>query len=152
MALMRDNKTWELAIIMEVRCKPSPDSDDESPAETTQSTEKQIKTEMKSEETPKVEKPELNHHRNSEEGPKKEYQYYVNYLQLERRNNRWISEDMIDTNAELISKALDKYEKDKKAEEAAGQKFLENDVHYGSSQLEVNDFLEGTRLKTIEFI
>ena len=76
----------------------------------------------------------------------------MNYLQLERRNNRWISEDMIDTNAELISKALDKYEKEKKAEEAAGQKFLENDVHYGSSQLEVNDFLEGTRLKTIEFI
>lgn len=35
MALMRDNKTWELAIIMEVRCKPLPDSDDESCAETT---------------------------------------------------------------------------------------------------------------------
>jgi len=59
---------------------------------------------------------------------------------------------MIDTNAELISKALDKFEREKKADEAAGQKFLENDVHYGSSQLEVNDFLEGTRLKTIEFI
>lgn len=95
---------------------------------------------------------ELSHHRSSDEGPKKEYEYYVNYLQLERRNNRWISEDMIDTNAELISKALDKFEREKKADEAAGQKFLENDVHYGSSQLEVNDFLEGTRLKTIEFI
>lgn len=60
---------------------------------------------------------------------------------------------MIDTNADLISKALDKYEREKKAEETKeGVKFLENDVHYGSSQLEVNDFLEGTRLKTIEFI
>lgn len=60
---------------------------------------------------------------------------------------------MVDTNPDLISKALDKYEKEKKAkEEETGQKFLENDVHYGSSQLEVNDFLEGTRLKTIEFI
>jgi hypothetical protein len=32
---MRDNKTWELAIIMEVRVKPAPDSDDEACAETT---------------------------------------------------------------------------------------------------------------------
>lgn len=62
---------------------------------------------------------ELSHHRSSDEFPKN-YDYYVNYLQLERRNNRWISEDMIDTNPELISKALDKFEKEKKADEAAG--------------------------------
>lgn len=56
---------------------------------------------------------------------------------------------MIDTNPELISKALDKYEKTKKQEENT---FLVNDVHYGSTVLEVNDFLESTKLKTIEFI
>ena len=38
MALMRDNKSWELAIIMEVRCKPPLDSDDEGYVETTNST------------------------------------------------------------------------------------------------------------------
>jgi hypothetical protein len=32
---MRDNTTWELAIVMEVRIKPPPDSDDEDLAETT---------------------------------------------------------------------------------------------------------------------
>ena len=72
MALMRDNKTWELAIIMEVRCKPPPDSDDEGAAETTQSTDK---PNSKLEEVSKsdVKQLDLNHHRNSEEGPKKEY-------------------------------------------------------------------------------
>ena len=139
MALMRDNKSWELAIIMEVRCKPPLDSDDEGYIESTHSTTDANKPKQEPQNgeaqksNPETTKLELSHHRSSDEGPKKEYEYYVNYLQLERRNNRWISEDMIETNAELISKALDKYERDKKAEEAAGQKFLEKDVHYGSS-------------------
>lgn len=75
MALMRDNKTWELAIIMEVRVKLPPDSDDEA-VETTQSTENPKKPEAPKEDSAAL---ELNHHR-SEEGPKKEYEYYVNYL------------------------------------------------------------------------
>ena len=124
LALMRDNKTWELAIIMEVRVKPAPDSDDEACAETTQSTDvAKTKTDQAIAEIPKSNqdngKLELSHHRSSDEFPKN-YDYYVNYLQLERRNNRWISEDMIETNPELISKALDKFEKEKKADEAAG--------------------------------
>lgn len=104
MAIMRDNTTWELAIIMEVRNKPAPDSDDEDYAETThcesikpiqdQNTQDDLKEpkepkddkvqqgELKAKDIPNPEnssKLELSHHR-SEEGVSRVYEYYVNYL------------------------------------------------------------------------
>ena len=69
---------------------------------------------------PEASKLELSHHRSEDGGQPRSYEYYVNYLQLERRNNRWISEEMIDANPDLISKALDKFEKNMKLEESQG--------------------------------
>jgi len=85
---------------------------------------------------------------------RKEYEYYVTYLELERRNDRWIIDDMIKIDEENVNSTLNRLEADKIAAEEESQrtKFLLNDVHHGMQQHEIKEFYERTRLKTVEFI
>lgn len=95
MAVMRDNKTWCIAKIMEIRRDPS-----QPPAET-----------------------------QSAAIPK--YEYYVTYLDHERRNDRWIPEICLRIDEEAVSKELNRIDDAKKVKEEGAKEFMANDVHHG---------------------
>lgn len=59
----------------------------------------------------------------------------MSYLELERRNDRWVTEDMIKIDEEKVDKELNNLneEKIKREEEQQKTRFLLNDVHQGMS-------------------
>ena len=79
---MRDNKTWCFAQVISIRKKINEDEDDN--------------TNDKSVPKQKVNDPEADngHHRDSSSSSQ-EYEYYVTYLEHERRNDRWVPESCV---------------------------------------------------------
>ena len=49
----------------------------------------------------------LSHHRKN---PKKEYEYYITYLEHERRNDRWVTEVCLRIDEEKVNFELNKLE------------------------------------------
>lgn len=90
LAIWRDNKTWQLAKILEIR---------KSNGDTSKSV----------------------------------YEYYVTYLEHERRNDRWVPEVCLRIDEEKVNLEINKLDEEKrKAEEEAQQfRFMQNDVHHG---------------------
>ena len=67
-----------------------------------------------------------------DESSHRDFEYYVNYLEHERRNDRWIKDRWLKIDKELIKEAEKQYEKIKikeKEDEMAEYKFLHNNVH-----------------------
>jgi hypothetical protein len=54
---------------------------------------------------PELTSKKRNHHRDPRRALK-QYEYYVSYLELERRNDRWVTEDMCKFDEESVGKAL----------------------------------------------
>jgi len=81
-SVMRDNKTWCFAQVISIRKKINEDEDDN--------------TNDKSVPKQKVNDPEADngHHRDSSSSSQ-EYEYYVTYLEHERRNDRWVPESCV---------------------------------------------------------
>ena len=137
LALDRDG-TWKAARIMEVRKRVYIDSDDEP---------------VEHDEKPKEDKNEPkengdSHHR------AKEFEYYVNYLELERRNDRWLLETQVRIDPDIVDRKVEEIEREKKRveEEKARTGFLANDEHHGLQEHQIREFIEATRLKTVEFL
>ena len=115
LALMRDNTTWALSQILEIRSKPPPNSDDEE--EVVAKNEQDI-TEVKEKET--VSNPEIKEDAvmsgNEEEQKQSKQaenedntkyasspvQYYVNYMNEARRMDRWVEENMVRIDDEKV--------------------------------------------------
>lgn len=88
MALMRDNKSYKLAKILDVR-KPTK-KDDEDENQNNKENDDQAKKDV-----------EMKDETGGNDGgaePVYDYEYYVNYLELERRNDRWVAESMLQIN------------------------------------------------------
>ena len=90
LAVMRDNKTWCIAKILEIR--------------------KQVKVEelKNSDSTNATEKnPEVinSYHRNSDGFV---YEYYVTYLEHERRNDRWVPEICLRIDEEWVNQEINR--------------------------------------------
>lgn len=66
---------------------------------------------------------------------RQDYEYYVTYLEHERRNDRWIPEICIRIDGDSVARELNRLDrlKLKEEEEAARFRFLENNVHQGMS-------------------
>mmetsp|Transcript_3837 Transcript_3837/g.4893 ORF Transcript_3837/g.4893 Transcript_3837/m.4893 type:complete len:127 (+) Transcript_3837:77-457(+) len=89
MAQMRDNKSHKLAKILDVR---KPKKDDDIGLKNNNQEEAKKDTEMKDENA----------------DPVYDYEYYVNYLELERRNDRWVPESFLQIDEDLIESELNR--------------------------------------------
>ena len=81
-------------------------------------------------------------------------EYYVNYVEQERPMDRWVKEKMVCINDELVDDLLEdfKQKQEQKKREKEMQTFLQHDEHHGMSEEELRNFMNATRLKTIEFL
>ena len=101
LALQRDNKTWVLAQILEIRKKPEPNSEEED-----------SDTEMQLDNENVRMNPEANEEGNQSKKPDESddnikyadipVQYYVNYMEEARRNDRWVEENMVKIDDERV--------------------------------------------------
>jgi len=96
---MRDNKTWCIAKILEVRAKQLDEEDDSLEFENNRG-----------------------HHRDLTQanGASREYEYYITYLEHERRNDRWVPEVCLRIkDDDWVETELEKIDMDKKKKEDA---------------------------------
>ena len=102
---------------------------------------------------PKVESPE-------DEGSveitkaKQSVEYYIHYLEDERPMDRWVKEDMVRINDELVDDLLEDFQKTQEAKKKEREisTFLVHDEHSGMNEDELRNFMNATKLKTVEFI
>jgi hypothetical protein len=93
MALTRDKKTWRAAEIIEVR-NIVEDSDDEQPeTEKNEAEENEENQKENPEQSEFINPSTLNRPANWKHPSK--YEYYINYLGVERRNDRWLKGVML---------------------------------------------------------
>ena len=135
-AVMRDNKSWCIAKILEVRVKRADEDEDLNQG---------------------AEQKDRGHHRDPSEvnGVHREYEYYITYLEHERRNDRWVPEVCLRIREDdWINSEMEKIDVDKKKNEndAAYANFLKNDVHFGMQPNQIQEFYESTKIKSVEFI
>ena len=85
---------------------------------------------------------------------RRDYEYYVTYKEHERRNDRWIPEIGIRIDEERVGIEYNKLEDQKRRQEEDIQRynFMANNVHQGMAQHQIQEFIESTRLKTVEYI
>jgi hypothetical protein len=83
LAVWRDNKTWQLAKILEIRKSANADP-------------------------------------NQKPVP---YEYYVTYLEHERRNDRWVPEVMLKIDEEKVNLEINKLDEEKRKAEEEAQQF-----------------------------
>lgn len=77
------------------------------------------------------------------------YDYYIHFEGFNRRNDMWVTRDLIETTSELIS---DAHLKKKKKGEEQKQDKEENDEHEGMDEASLQAHLLATKIKTIERI
>ena len=81
-------------------------------------------------------------------------EYYVHYLEDERPNDRWVKENMVRINDELVDDLLEDFHKKEEEKKRSREMstFLAHDEHVGMNEEELRNFMNCTRLKTVEFI
>ena len=86
------------------------------------------------------------------------YEYYIHYIALDRRNDRWVTEQCLKIDPEEIHRlelTINKEEEDKtmiKNLARERSQYLYNDENHGMSDKDVAEFLQATRIKTVESI
>lgn len=122
LAVMRNSKEWQLAKIVDVRlARGAPPVLDATSME------------------------------GVEEERKLQFDYYVHYVGLQRRNDRWASEEDVRLDEEEVADKLAEHER-KLKEARETDDFLQNDEHLGLSEKQIHEFEEATKVKTVEFI
>ena len=123
LALQRDNKTWVLAQILEIRAKPEPNSEDEEEEECEIEQEK-LKSSIANPENPDVvmknDNDEEKKGDDSDDNIKyanQPVQYYVNYMREARRNDRWVEENMVRIDDETVEQLHAEFEQANQIEE-----------------------------------
>lgn len=81
---------------------------------------------------------------------KSSVEYYVHYLEEERLMDRWVKENMVQINDELVENLKEDWQR--RDEEKKKQQLLFNDEHVGMNEEELRTFMNATRLKTIDFV
>ena len=81
-------------------------------------------------------------------------EYYVNYLNHARRMDRWVQENMVRIDDEKVEGLYEEHKKEEAriAEEKKNETFLANDEHNAMSEQDLANFINITKLKTIEFL
>ena len=85
------------------------------------------------------------------------YEYYIHYLGIDRRNDRWVTEQFLKIDHEEV-KRLEKeinMEEEKKKEINTLERekmYLFNDENLGMNEKDVQEFTNNTKLKTVESI
>jgi len=81
-------------------------------------------------------------------------EYYVHYLEDERPMDRWVKENMVRINDELVDDLLEDFQKKQEIKkiERDSSTFLAHDEHHGMNEEELRNFMGATKLKTVEFI
>jgi len=85
------------------------------------------------------------------------YEYYIHYIGIDRRNDRWVTEQFLKVDHEEIKrqeKEVNLDEERKKQERNLEQEktYLYNDENLGMNDRDVQEFLNNTKLKTVESI
>ena len=80
------------------------------------------------------------------------FEYYVNYLALQRRNDRWINEAELRIQEDEISHEFKLFEEDQKEQQRLNNEFLFNNEHLGLNEKQIQEFEEATKVKSVEFI
>lgn len=89
LAIMRDNKTWELGKVMEVRERIIDEDIEETDFERAMA---KLKKNLDDNDEPEEQPSQLSHHRANKRTLRRDYEYYITYLAHERRNDRWLPE------------------------------------------------------------
>ena len=85
------------------------------------------------------------------------YEYYIHYLGIDRRNDRWVTEQFLKVDKEEISNQKAKINAEVEKEKASDQmqreqRYFFNDENHGMSEKEVQEFINQTKFKTVESI
>lgn len=115
MALMRDGKEWRLSTIKDIR-RARKQSEDEIMVN--HSEEAKI----------------LNNEKTHENHDGQQYEYYISYSGLQRRNDRWVTEQEIRIDSEEIDRELEIHEQKEKEEKELNEQFLYNNEHLGLNE------------------
>ena len=74
------------------------------------------------------------------------YEYYIHYLGIDRRNDRWVTEQFLKIDPDEIheqEQALNKEDEDRnKANQERDKKYLYNDEHHGMSEKDIDEFMK----------
>lgn len=84
--------------------------------------------------------------------PNQKYEYYINYLGHQRRNDRWITDDEFRIDDEEIEREFKAYEDKVREEKELNEQFLKNDEHLGLNEKQIHEFEESTKVKSVEFV
>ena len=117
LAVMRDNKTWELAKVMDVRERVIDDDLDETPFDRW-IVDLKSRPDDEDSSNEKAEKAALSHHRANKRTLKRDYEYYITYLAHERRNDRWLAEIGLKIDEQRINDEQERIDEHKRKEEA----------------------------------
>ena len=79
------------------------------------------------------------------------YEYYIHYVGVPRRNDRWLPEANVRQDFEECKRLMEEIER-KEREAKENEEFLPNNEHLGLSEKQVHEFEEATKVKTVEFI
>lgn len=85
------------------------------------------------------------------------YEYYIHYLGIDRRNDRWVTEQFLKVDKEEIANQKAKINAEVEKEKASDQmqreqRYFFNDENHGMSEKEVQEFVNQTKFKTVESI
>ena len=85
------------------------------------------------------------------------YEYYVHYLGIDRRLDRWVTEQFIKIDHDEIhlqESKINMEEEEKKAQRHADKEkqYLYNDENFGMTDKEIQFFINETKVKTVESI
>ena len=84
------------------------------------------------------------------------YEYYIHYIGVERRNDRWVTEQFLKMDKEEIEtqkQKINKEQEDKTNEDNLNrEKLFFNDENHGMTPKEVTEFMNQTKSKTVESI
>ena len=74
------------------------------------------------------------------------YEYYIHYLGIDRRNDRWVTEQFLKIDPDEIHEQEQKISKEEEEKNRANlereKKYLFNDEHHGMSEKDVDEFMK----------
>lgn len=89
--------------------------------------------------------------KDKEEEENMKFKYYVHYVDLQRRNDRWVPEEEIRIDEDEVERELSIHEEKVRKEKELNE-FLYNDEHLGLNEKQLHEFEEATKVKTVEFV
>lgn len=84
------------------------------------------------------------------------YEYYIHYMGIDRRNDRWVTEQFIRIDKDEIERQQKIYDEEQErknaAEKTASDKLFYNNENHGMNEKMIEEFIKSTKIKTVESI